>query len=26
LLMAPGELEDRQAEIPRDRDIVLYCT
>ncbi len=26
LLMAPGELEDRQAEIPRDRDIILYCT
>jgi membrane protein DedA with SNARE-associated domain len=26
LLMAPGELEDRHEEIPRDRDIILYCT
>ena len=26
LLMAPGELEERHAEIPRDRDIILYCT
>ena len=26
LLMAPGELEDRHKEIPRDRDIILYCT
>ncbi len=26
LLMAPGDLEDRHVEIPRDRDIVLYCT
>ena len=26
LRMDPKELEQRQAEIPRDRDIVLYCT
>jgi hypothetical protein len=26
LLMAPGELEARHQEIPRDRDIILYCT
>ena len=26
LLMAPGELEERHAEIPRDREIILYCT
>lgn len=26
LLMAPGELEDRHEEIPRDRDVILYCT
>jgi membrane protein DedA with SNARE-associated domain len=26
LLMAPHELETRHQEIPRDRDIILYCT
>jgi rhodanese-related sulfurtransferase len=26
LLMAPTELETRHQEIPRDRDIILYCT
>jgi membrane protein DedA with SNARE-associated domain len=26
LLMAPSELEERHLEIPRDRDIILYCT
>lgn len=26
LLMAPDELDARNQEIPRDRDIVLYCT
>src|SRR5438270_11419308 len=26
LLMAPAELETRHQEIPRDRDIILYCT
>jgi membrane protein DedA with SNARE-associated domain len=26
LLMAPSELEERHEEIPRDRDIILYCT
>ena len=26
LLMAPDELDERNQEIPRDRDIVLYCT
>jgi membrane protein DedA with SNARE-associated domain len=26
LLMAPEELEQRHREIPRDRDIILYCT
>jgi len=26
LLMAPEELEARHQEIPRDRDIILYCT
>jgi membrane protein DedA with SNARE-associated domain len=26
LLMAPDALEARQQEIPRDRDIILYCT
>ena len=26
LLLAPGELEARHEEIPRDRDIILYCT
>ncbi|HVP43409.1 MAG TPA: VTT domain-containing protein [Terriglobales bacterium] len=26
LRMAPAELEQRHQEIPRDRDIVLYCT
>ncbi|HUJ19922.1 MAG TPA: VTT domain-containing protein [Bryobacteraceae bacterium] len=26
LLMAPEELETRHEEIPRDRDIILYCT
>jgi membrane protein DedA with SNARE-associated domain len=26
LRMAPAELEQRHHEIPRDRDIVLYCT
>jgi membrane protein DedA with SNARE-associated domain len=24
--MGPNELEERHAEIPRDRDVVLYCT
>jgi len=24
--MTPAELTDRQAEIPRDREIILYCT
>lgn len=24
--MRPNELEDRHGEIPRDRDVVLYCT
>jgi hypothetical protein len=26
LVMAPTELEARHNEIPRDRDIILYCT
>ncbi len=26
LLLAPTELETRHQEIPRDRDIILYCT
>ena len=26
LRMAPEELEARNQEIPRDRDIILYCT
>lgn len=26
LRMAPAELEQRHQEIPRDRDIILYCT
>ena len=26
LLMAPSDLESRHQEIPRDRDIILYCT
>jgi rhodanese-related sulfurtransferase len=26
LLMAPDDLEARHQEIPRDRDIILYCT
>lgn len=26
LLIAPAELEERHEEIPRDRDIILYCT
>jgi uncharacterized protein (DUF58 family) len=26
LRMAPDELEERHQEIPRDRDIILYCT
>jgi rhodanese-related sulfurtransferase len=26
LRMAPDELEARHQEIPRDRDIILYCT
>jgi hypothetical protein len=26
LRMAPDELEERNEEIPRDRDIILYCT
>jgi len=26
LLLAPAELETRHQEIPRDRDIILYCT
>lgn len=26
LRMAPAELEQRHAEIPRDRDVILYCT
>ena len=26
LRMAPEELEGRHREIPRDRDIVLYCS
>jgi rhodanese-related sulfurtransferase len=24
--MAPAELEERHGELPRDRDVVLYCT
>lgn len=26
LLMAPGEVEERHAEILRDRDVILYCS
>jgi rhodanese-related sulfurtransferase len=26
LQLSPDELEQRHQEIPRDRDIVLYCT
>jgi membrane protein DedA with SNARE-associated domain len=26
LLMSPEEVENRHTEIPRDRDIILYCT
>jgi membrane protein DedA with SNARE-associated domain len=26
LMMAPSDLETRHEEIPRDRDIILYCT
>lgn len=26
LVMRPSEIEDRHHEIPRDRDIILYCT
>jgi rhodanese-related sulfurtransferase len=24
--MSPDEVEARNAEIPRDRDVILYCT
>ena len=26
LLLRPGELDTRHTEIPRDRDVILYCT
>jgi len=26
LRVAPDEIEERHVEIPRDRDVVLYCT